>query len=241
MPTPYDRAFFDEQGQQASRSAEVVVPLVLDLVQPRSVVDVGCGGGAWLRAFSDRGVGDYLGIDGDYVERASLLIPEAHFRSMDLANPVPLARVFDVATCLEVGEHLPTASAESLIRFLTNAAPIVVFSAAIPGQGGTAHINEQWPQFWRDLFAARGYQRLDPIRRLILGDPRVEWWYQQNLFVFASEGAIKAHPKLSAGHLAMPLELIHSDLLKETTRVRTLSELVKALPAAIRRAVTSRQ
>ena len=132
------------------------------------------------------------------------------------------------------------ASAGTLVRFLTNAAPIVVFSAAIPGQRGTAHINEQWPEFWRDLFATRGYQRLDPIRRLILGDSRVEWWYQQNIFIFASEDAIESHPKLSAGHRATPLELIHSNLLKEVTRERTLSELVKALPAAIRRSVRSR-
>src|SRR5262249_5217435 len=150
--TPYDAAFYEAQADGSLRSARVVVPLVTRLVEPRSVVDVGCGVGTWLRAFVENGVEDVLGVDGAYVDRNRLCIDPARFQAMDLARPQPLGRTFDLAVCLEVGEHLPTRAAPGLVAMLT-AAPVVLFSAAIPGQGGTNHVNEQWPNFWQRLFS----------------------------------------------------------------------------------------
>ena len=101
---------------------------------------------------------------------------------------------------LEVGEHLPKSSAAHLVDSLAAASPLVLFSAAIPGQGGTFHVNEQWPEFWQALFAARGYRRLDFLRPMILANAAVEWWYKQNLYVFASEpalaGLLRDHPDI---------------------------------------------
>lgn len=47
----YDRRFHDEQAPLSARSAEVVVPAVVALLDPRSVVDAGCGVGSWRAAF----------------------------------------------------------------------------------------------------------------------------------------------------------------------------------------------
>src|SRR5690349_6826641 len=141
----YDRVFFDAIHERSLRSARVVVPHLINLFHPASVLDVGCGQGAWLSAFKDLGVPRLLGVDGEHVDQSQLMIPPTCFRSVDLTRPFELPRDFDLALCLEVGEHLPGESAARVVRELTKSAPMVVFSAAIPGQGGTGHINEQWP------------------------------------------------------------------------------------------------
>jgi hypothetical protein len=149
-----------------------------------SVVDVGCGVGAWLRAFSRNGVRDYLGIDGDHVPLGLLSIPADRFRTADLRNLSTIGRRFDLACSLEVAEHLPADCARKFVELLTTAAPVVLFSAAIPYQGGTEHINEQWQIYWHALFAKRGYVAVDFIRPLIYANADVDWWYRQNILVY---------------------------------------------------------
>ena len=194
---PYDKKFYDDHADGSLRSAQAIVPLVIELAEPRSVVDFGCGIGTWLQAFVECGVDDYLGLDGDYVDRSQLRIPADRFRPMDLTCPAPLGRRFDLAVCLEVGEHLPSTVAPGLVQALTEAAPMVLFSAALPGQGGTNHTNEQWSWYWEELFAEQSFVRLDPVRRRVWRNPDVEWWYQQNTYLYAHRAALGEHPKLA--------------------------------------------
>ena len=238
-PAAYDAAFFDHQSNTSSDSAAVVVPLVMDLISPTSVVDVGCGVGAWLREFANAGVGDFLGLDGDYVEPAKLMIPPERFRGADLSAPQPLDRTFDLAGCLEVAEHLPARAAGPLVDLLTAASPVVLFSAAVPGQGGTQHVNEQWPVYWRCRFAANGYERLDPIRPRIWREAGVSWWFKQNLFLFVRRDVLTINPRLKIEAelaTANPFELVHADLVASFD---TLKGVLKALPrvawSAVRR------
>ena len=98
----YDKGFFDRDFAGVPESARVVAPLVCDLIHPRRVVDVGCGRGAWLRAFREIGVDLIQGLDGDYVDRATLLIPADNFVSADLAKLTKLPGNYDLAVCLEV-------------------------------------------------------------------------------------------------------------------------------------------
>src|SRR5215813_14010537 len=97
MATAYDRAFFSFVAEDSLRSARAIVPIVMDLLAPRSVLDVGCGPGAWLREFAESGVGVIRGIDGDYVERGQLLIDPAFFVAGDLTAPIALERKYDLA------------------------------------------------------------------------------------------------------------------------------------------------
>lgn len=145
MTPLYDADFFDKHDAQGYRSACGVVPILLQLVQPKSVVDFGCGSGMWLRAFADHGITDGLGLDGEWVQNR----PKC-FRVADLNQPVELPRSFDLAVSLEVAEHL--ANGDALIESLTKSAPVVLFSAAIPDQGGDGHVNEQWPDYWSCIF-----------------------------------------------------------------------------------------
>jgi SAM-dependent methyltransferase len=235
--------FFAAEEDGVLRSARLVVPLVVSLLRPRSVVDVGCGRGAWLRTFQENGVPEVHGLDGSYVNSAELLIDPAQFSSADLSQPFSLGRTYDLAVCLEVAEHLPARAAGALVDALAQAAPLVLFSAAIPGQGGVRHVNEQWPSYWRVLFEQRGFRRLDPVRRQIWQDARVLDYYRQNLFVFASEEVIRKEPELAEEariDRAAELELITTGVLEQLKPPQSLRRLLRQIPRSVWRAATHR-
>jgi len=188
----YDRTFFDAHRAGALRSAGVLVPLVLGLVRPRSVVDVGCGAGTWLAVFREQGVDDLLGIDGAYVDPAQLEIPREQFLAHDLATRLSLDRTFDLAVTLEVAEHLPPEAAASFVSSLAGLAPCVLFSAAIPHQAGEGHVNCRWPEYWAALFADHDFVPIDCFRRRLWRDERVEWWYAQNVILYARRDRLDA-------------------------------------------------
>lgn len=235
----YDRDFFGTYVAGALESARVVAPLVCDLIQPRRVLDVGCGRGAWLLSFREIGVELIQGIDGDYVDLDELLIPRESFVSKDLARLTDVASKYDLAICLEVVEHLSPQSGRQIVVTLTEAAPVVLFSAAVPGQGGTGHINEQWPEYWRERFEARGYRMLDLIRPQIRTNRSVAWWYRQNIVMFASEKAISGNEKLKAAasrELQPELEWVHVSMVrKDHERNALLSTISNAIPVRFKR------
>ncbi len=184
--TIYGAGFYDTIREGTKASAAVVVPLVLGELDGsvKTVIDVGCGEGWWAQTFADHGC-EVIGIDGHYVDSSPL---GERFIPHDLGQPLPghLVGRFDLAISLEVAEHLPASRAESFISDLTRLAPMVLFSAAIPGQGGTGHVNEQWPEYWVQLFAVFGYSVSGALRWHIWDDMRVENWYRQNLMVASS-------------------------------------------------------
>src|SRR5688572_3838294 len=110
--SPYTAEFFNTQKAAVRRSANVVVPLVITALAPRSVVDVGCGNGTWLATFHEKGVTDVLGVDGEYVDRDELDIPGGQFLPFDLTKRLELDRQFDLVMSLEVAEHLPWSCAD---------------------------------------------------------------------------------------------------------------------------------
>jgi SAM-dependent methyltransferase len=236
--TGYDREFFERQRVGAASSAAVIAPWLVEWLRPRSVVDVGCGVGEWLAAFARLGVEDVVGVDGDHVDRARLAIPAERFVARDLARPFALDRSFDVALCLEVGEHLPETSAEGLIASLAALAPVVVFSAAVPHQGGTGHVTERWPAWWAERFRARGYEWTDPIRPRAWNDARVEPWYAQNAIVYRRPGAAAGLPGGGdASADGAPLSLVHPWLLERHAKrsAPTLRNAWRAVRGAIAR------
>lgn len=186
----YTRKFFKDQHRGSSLSAMIVVPIVLELIQPRSVIDVGCGLGEWLAAFQEYGIDDIFGIDGSYVDRSMLHIPQENFTMIDINKPFTLDRTFDLAVCLEVAEHLEPENASDFIESLTRLAPVILFSAAIPLQGGTHHVNEQWPDYWVRLFKDRGFVPVDAIRKRIWSNTDVKVWYRQNTMLFCIEQVV---------------------------------------------------
>jgi SAM-dependent methyltransferase len=185
-----------------------MVPMFAELTHPSSVLDVGCGVGGWVATWLGSGA-DAIGVDGDYVPRDQLCIPADRFISHDLSTPLDLGRRFDLVTCLEVAEHLPPEAAATIVDSLCRHADVIVFSAAIPGQGGTGHINERWPSFWAELFGTHGYRPYDLLRSRLWWDTRCEWWYRQNVLVFAADEVAREYgwPGLTG-----PLDMVHPEL-----------------------------
>jgi SAM-dependent methyltransferase len=193
---PYTNHFFEELHDGSYRSAREIIPLILELVQPRSIIDVGCGAGTWLSVCREFGIEDIFGVDGDYVDKKILKIPKERFSSFDLRKPFCVGRQFDLVLSLEVAEHLPLESASTFIDSLTGHGSVVLFSAAIPHQGGEQHINEQWPEYWMELFRHKGYVVIDCVRKRIWQNPNVESWYAQNVLMFVQKDHLDVHPLL---------------------------------------------
>lgn len=195
---PYNEKFFARERKGSRRSAEVIVPLVLELMRPSSVIDVGCGVGTWLSIFMEFGVDDILGVDGDYVDKSMLEIPEERFLACNLEKPFQIDRRFDLVVSLEVAEHLPSDCAEIFVESLVGLGPVVLFSAAIPFQGRTSHVNEQWPDYWASYFQTKGYVVIDCIRKKIWKNDNVRWWYVQNILMYIKQGYLDNYPLLKS-------------------------------------------
>lgn len=180
MGTDYSRKFYDAIRPGVQSSAAVVVPMLVERYAPKTVIDVGCGEGWWGYEFAKHDI-DVRGFDGDYIEGHC----EIPFTAVDLSRPGSLTGLdgADMVVCLEVAEHLPPERGESFISELCDLAPVVVFSAAIPGQGGVNHVNCQWQTWWAAKFQDRGRLTSRFLVESLWSDERVEPWYRQNLFV----------------------------------------------------------
>lgn len=215
----YDEWFYEQVRDGARRSADVVAPMLAEILEPRSVVDVGCGEGWWANAFAEQGC-EVLGIDDAAKPPAGSALTAETWMQHDLTKPLPFTvGRYDVAVCLEVGEHLPARYADQLVDDLTRIAPTVIWSAAIPGQGGHHHVNEQWPEYWTSRFQTRGMAYSPVPRAWIWDDPRVEPWYKQNLIIFSREP--DRHPAVfGSAHMA-PLTIVHPMLWSHRVGVPT--------------------
>lgn len=238
----YGRLFYTLRRKKARMAARHVLPAVLDLVRPVSMVDVGCGTGSWLAEAAGLGVVQCRGLDGPWVRSSLLEIASAQFTAKDLGRPFELEGRFDMALSLEVAEHLPPEAAEGFVHSLCGLAPVVVFSAAIPGQGGEAHLNEQWPHYWTEKFARQGYRLYDVLRPRLWNDDRIPCWYRQNVLVFAAEDAPdEALARLAAAEREATFGgagLVHPVHSMRAVQYPNLTELGRALPAAAVRTVS---
>lgn len=212
MNKPYGEEFYKGRQDGSLRSAEVVIPLVLNLISPKSVIDIGSGTGSWLSVFKKYGIEDVLGVDGEWVDKKMLKIPEDRFISHNLEEPIKMDRQFDLAISLEVAEHIPPENASNYIKSLAGLAPVILFSAAIPLQIGRHHVNEQWPEYWAKHFAENGYSVIDPIRKKIWQNKDVEYWYAQNILIFVRRDYLVTQPTLKreeVGTSKTQLSMVH--------------------------------
>lgn len=242
--TAYSDQFYRDLETTALPSARRIVPILFDLIAPKSVVDFGCGDGSWLSIFREHGASRILGFDGNWVDERLLRIPLSDFNRAELDHPITADGRFDLAMSLEVAEHLPESRAAGFVSELTARAPVVLFSAAIPEQGGLHHVNERWPLYWANLFAAHRFRALDILRWRIWSDPQVTWWYKQNLLLFAHDDAIAANGKLSAAFAATskePIAVVHPDRFLAAMRLSRpgFGRWLKMAPDVIRRSLCS--
>lgn len=186
----YTDQYFRKENAESNDASAAIVPIVLENVKVSSVLDVGCGVGAFLRRFRNHGVTDIQGVDGDYVPDWIKKVPSDYFYIHDLKQPLRLGRRFDLVVCLEVAEHLPESAAPTLIDSICRHGDTVMFSAAVPGQGGVCHVNEQPHEYWQSKFMDRGYFRRDLFRPLLAGT-EIAPWYKRNTFLYVNESGMR--------------------------------------------------
>jgi hypothetical protein len=188
----YSDTFFDYINQSARASAKPFVSLLFPLLKPKTVIDLGSGRGVWMDEWRKGGAEDVLAVVGDYVDRAQLAVAPEQFMAANLTQPVKTGRRFDLAQSLEVGEHLPTEASDVLVDSLTRGADRVFSSAAVTGQGGEFHVNQQPLCFWQDLFAAKCCVVYDCVLTALKDNKDIAPWYRYNAIARAMVLALRA-------------------------------------------------
>lgn len=191
----YDSQFLSYGRSVATRSAHVIVPILHEALRPTSILDLGCGRGAWLEVWKASGASEVLGVDGDYVDRSDLAVDESEFCARDLGGTIDLQRRFDLVESLEVAEHLPESRARGFVADLCRHGDTVLFGAAPPGQGGEQHINEQPYAYWRAFFDELGYTAFDFVRPQVASRRDVAPWYRYNTLLYVKREAIESLPQ----------------------------------------------
>lgn len=192
----YTSSFYKGHEKGSYDSARAVLPLINDLLHPQSVIDVGCGIGLWLKVWKEElKVAEVRGIEGSYVNDKILNVPAELVDIHDLKKPYKAGKKYDLAMSMEVAEHLPEASAGQFIETLTSLSDVVLFSAAMIGQEGTYHLNEQMPEYWAEIFAKFGYVPVDFVRPLVWNQKEVMYWYKQNTLLFVRKEIVHTLPE----------------------------------------------
>lgn len=200
MSRVYDQKFIRYAATSSRYGASKVIPVVRSGLDIGSVLDVGCAGGGWLSEWQQAGVADVFGVDGAYVNLADLEIAAERFKGTDLSRPFDLGRTFDLVESFEVAEHIDEAASGVFVSNLVkHAGRFILFSAAVPGQGGEYHVNEQPYDFWRKRFAENGFTAYDYVRPRIAADSRISFWYRYNIILFVrDEFTGDLHPGVAA-------------------------------------------
>ena len=189
-----------------------IVPQLINIFHPQSVIDVGCGIGTFLHVFLEHGIKDVTGIDGKWVDRKKLMIPTEHFMEKNLEEDFRMNRKYELVVCLEVAEHLSEEKANAFIKNLTQLGDKIVFSAATVNQGGQNHINEQHTEYWIQKFSEQEFLFYDIFRNQFWDNKEIDWWYKQNMFLVAHK-SVDVKQYIPSSNEFKIYEHIHPELL----------------------------
>jgi SAM-dependent methyltransferase len=233
----YGEDFYFSQIKGSYKSAIFFVRTLLSIYKPKSVVDLGCGRGAWLKAFIENGAEKVVGIDGSWNSQANMIDPKIEFYQADLNQRIEKTHdiKYDLSISLEVAEHLDESSANIFIKSLTNFSDLVMFGSAFTAQGGTNHINEQPHTYWAKIFMSYNYLPYDIFRPVLWGNNEIEFWYQQNTFLYIRKDSSIANIFAKAGHFPIKninfMDCIHPSLYN--LKLRRKSFIKALLPKQI--------
>lgn len=229
MKNLYNKKFYESNRQTTLLGSKIILKLVFDKLkkQPKNIIDIGCGTGEWLNSAFELGVKDLSGLDGPWVESKSLINKEIKLKKIDLNIDFLQykSKKFDFLICSEVLEHLDPKNNFKIIKKLCELSDVILFSAAIPGQRGTKHINCQWQSYWIKIFQLYNFKMHDIIRPSIWTNDDVEFWLKQNIFLFTSQNYKLNHDLDLDNNYA---DIIHPDFLKIGVK-RSLIYLVNSI------------
>ena len=245
MKNKYGHNFYKDRHQKTVYAARTILPIVLDALPPvHSAIDFGCGVGTWLAVLKEKGVSEVKGLDGHWVDQNLLVIPKEDFREVDFEKAISIKKKYDLALTLEVAEHISQKSADGFVDSLVSASDFLLFSAAIPFQGGSGHINEQWPDYWAEMFAERGYVALDFVRRIIWNNKSIPTWYRQNILLFVKKEqrqTVKEVLMSDEHDNRLQLSLVHPELyLSKVNQMQSIKGSWKLFRRALKNHIKKR-
>lgn len=236
----YDFSWHQKHSAKTDASAKAALSIIREVCDAKSVLDIGCGDGIWLRNALDLGFEEVRGVDGPWTDVEALRIPPSAFTMHDLEKSIDLARRFDIAISLEVAEHISRDSAHVMVDNLVRHSDVVIFGAAIPYQGGFRHINEMWQSWWADLFAERGYRHFDVIRPQIWHRGDVHFWYKQNILVYVNRNSRDRLDMFDSyvtnrSLSAYPLDIVHPEKYEAAASYKEIAfkPLMRELPSGV--------
>lgn len=164
--------------------------LVMKFFNPGSIIDIGCGRGELLVPFEKKSL-KVLGVDGSRANRDYTFLKKTNFQFFDLRNNFCPAQRYDLCLCLEVGEHIEEKYSCALIGSLVRSAPVIIFSAAPPGQYGVDHVNLKPPEWWIEKFAQFGFKLdtalLSAFKEELKNTGGVQEYYIDNVMIFKKD------------------------------------------------------
>jgi len=218
----YNKNFYLDRDTRTNYAAEKILSMVFERYKVDSVVDFGCGVGTWLKNAEKLGATNTTGLEGDWLDQ-KMFVANGELLRKDFEKPVNLQRQYDLAISLEVAEHINETNIDQFIDGICSSSDVILFSAAVAGQGGKGHVNEQMQSYWVTMFNDRGYHCIDIIRKSMWGDSNIDVWYKQNVFIFSKKTEDKNFSS------DMPLDVIHPELFKLYSRPGVLLSVKTAL------------
>ncbi len=216
------------------RSASILLAKTLAMTGAASLLDVGCGQGAWLRAAAGHGVADPWGVDLPGTEPAAAFRRTISF--CDAHGGFSLSRRFDLVTCVELAGKLPEVDHASLVQALSEHGDVILFAAPAPHESSEER-SGFWPDYWAKLFHQNGCFCSDVLRSELWTDSRIVWRYRQNVLLFVKQDAWFSNPRLSGlRSTPAPLPLIHPDSLENRGKSRQTPPVEMLSPQALQTA-----
>lgn len=249
--TNYDKKYYSKRHYWTENSVLAITSCIFEIYKPDSVLDLGCANGSWLSTIlKEYKIYDIWGVDGHWIDIDNLLFPKSKFTKHNLEEVYLSNRKFDLVVSMEVAEHLGSKFADNFVTSLTNAGDLVVFSAAIPLQGGTNHYNEQPQSYWKEKFRQKGFASIDFIRPNIWELDNVRTDYKQNTFLYINEKKLEdPNSPLSKFKITQNqniTDIVHPELFRRRLKVESdlnvigLNKVFRALPRLILNAIAKR-
>lgn len=130
---------------------------LIEMFDIRSVLDIGCGYGYAVRWFHEHGVAA-LGIEGSAKVAHEAVVSGVicHDYTTGSVGPEDLGGA-DLCWCSEFAEHVGQQFEANWIADAKRCR-ILALTAAVPGQGGHHHVNEQPPAYWIERLGREGFK-----------------------------------------------------------------------------------
>lgn len=211
----YDEKYYRKHEKGSYCSAIHILEYLQTFLSIHSIIDFGCGMGTWGRAALDLDmkINDFLGIDQHKYDESYMAIAQKNYMTYDLRKSFNINRKYDLAISVEVAEHIPSIYSDIFVKNICLHSDVILFSAALPFQGGSGHINEQTCSYWINKFKQNDYIAIDCVRPKFWDNENIEVWYKNNCLLFVKDHLYK---KIYSDipEVKYPADIIHPLMLK---------------------------